>query len=92
MKIYPKLGSLTYNRFAAMRRQGLNKLSVITKPLLLYRCGYSQLIFNQMEKCKWSFFKFNHYYQYTEKKVFQIIGKNKEEQWAVKFRVSFNWL
>ena len=45
-----------------------------------------------MEKCKWSFFKFNHYYQYTEKKVFQIIGKNKEEQWAVKFRVSFNCL
>lgn len=26
---------------------------------------YSQLIINQMEKCKWSFFKFNHYFQFT---------------------------
>ena len=45
-----------------------------------------------MEKCKWSFFKFNHYFQFTETKVFQVIGKNEEEQWTVKFRVSFNWL
>ena len=28
-----------------------------------------------MEKCKWSYFKFNHYFQYTENNVFQIIGK-----------------
>jgi len=55
------------------------------------RC-YSQLILNKMEKCKWSFFKFNHYFQFTETKVFKVIGKNKEEQWAVKFKVSFNWL
>ena len=45
-----------------------------------------------MEKCKWSFLKFNHYFQFTEKKVFQVIGKNKEEQFVVKFRVYFNWL
>jgi hypothetical protein len=57
-----------------------------------YIACYSQLIINQMEKCKWSFFKFNHYFQLTETKVFQVIGKNKEEQWTVKFRVSFNWL
>jgi len=41
-----------------------------------------------MEKVKWSYFKFNHYFQYNEANVFKIIGKNKEEQWAVKF--SFN--
>jgi len=38
-----------------------------------------------MELCKWGFFKFNHFFQYTENNVFQIIGKNKEEQWVVKF-------
>ena len=44
-----------------------------------------------MEKCKWSYFKFNHYFQYTEVNVLKIIGKNKEGQWATKFQLSFNW-
>ena len=38
-----------------------------------------------MENCKWSYFKLNHYFQYTEDNVFKVIGKNKEEQWVVKF-------
>ena len=45
-----------------------------------------------MEKCKWSFFKLGYYFQLTETKKFQIIGKNKEEQWVIKLRVPFNWL
>ena len=42
-----------------------------------------------MELCKWGYFKFNHFFQYTENNVFQIIGKNKEDQWVLKFKVSF---
>jgi len=44
-----------------------------------------------MEECKWSFFKFGYYFQYTKSNVFQIIGKDKEDQWRTKFKVSFNW-
>jgi G:T-mismatch repair DNA endonuclease (very short patch repair protein) len=45
-----------------------------------------------MEKCKWSYFIFGCYFQYTENKIFKIIGKNKEEQWVDKIVVSLNWL
>ena len=45
-----------------------------------------------MQECKWSYFKFGYYFQYTEDKVFQIIGKDKEGQWRTKFKVRFNCL
>ena len=53
---------------------------------------YSQLIIKTMQECKWSYFKFGYYFQLTKSNVFQIIGKDKEEQWRTKFKVSFNWL
>ena len=47
--------------------------------------GLNNLKRNKMENCKWSYFKFNHFFQYTEDNVFKVIGKNKEDQWVVKF-------
>jgi len=44
-----------------------------------------------MQECKWSYFKFGYYFQYTKSNVFQIIGQE-EGQWRTKFKVSFNWL
>lgn len=41
-----------------------------------------------MDKCKWSYFKFGYYFQFTENNKFQIIGK-KQGQWVTKFKIQF---
>lgn len=41
-----------------------------------------------MEKCKWDFFKLNHYFRFTEYNVFKIIGK-REGQWRTVFSIKF---
>jgi hypothetical protein len=38
-----------------------------------------------MQECKWSYFKFGYYFQYTKSNVFQIIGQE-EGQWRTKPR------
>ena len=42
-----------------------------------------------MEKCYFSWFIFNFYFQFTKSKKFQIIGKNEELQWVTKFKIDF---